>query len=161
MKILLFIALSLSLSPFVQNFLQPLLIHGLADVVIHTLSGRQKKGKEMQKGKSQICSTHPSFKRSQEHVATVSVQTLLSFASLIFTSLRISKGGRKGGKERRERRPREGESDGGGAVETSQLIHRHINTDAEAQKHIQPHKQTCTQEPWRCISRDPPAWHWL
>jgi hypothetical protein len=80
MKILRFIALSLSLSPFVQYFLQPLLIHGLADVVIHALSGRQKKGQEMKKGQSQIFNTHPPFKRSQEHCATVSVQTLLSFA---------------------------------------------------------------------------------
>jgi hypothetical protein len=96
MKILRFIALSLSLSPFVQYFLQPLLIHGLADVVIHALSGRQKKGQEMKKGQSQIFNTHPRqemkkgqsqifnthppFKRSQEHCATVSVQTLLSFA---------------------------------------------------------------------------------
>jgi hypothetical protein len=40
-----------SLSPFVKNFLQPLLIHGLADVVIHTLSGREKADEERKKGK--------------------------------------------------------------------------------------------------------------
>jgi hypothetical protein len=44
LKILNFIALCLSVSPFVENVLQPLLIHGLADVVIHTLSGRENVG---------------------------------------------------------------------------------------------------------------------
>jgi hypothetical protein len=38
-----------SLSPFVKNFLQPLLIHGLADVVIHTLNGREKADEERKK----------------------------------------------------------------------------------------------------------------
>ena len=58
-------ALCLSLSPFVKNFLQPLLIHGLADVVIHTLSAREKSRWRKKKVKFK---THAEREREREEI---------------------------------------------------------------------------------------------
>jgi hypothetical protein len=99
---------------------------------------------KMKKGKSQICNTHPPSKRSQEHLAPVSVAERLHFYVVANSKdaererererewgvggggggewrqterERCSKGGRKGGNER-ERWPKEGEREGGREMET-------------------------------------------